>query len=293
VETSQLTAAGSIILGVSAAIAVAAFLLAVMPPSEPRIERWSAHHGLALMSVNRALVAGYLRRTRSLEVAGASLGWLASPVYIDLVGRPFPLGDSWVVLAIAGSLLGSVVAEMTYLRRTPSRETVRAAILAPRTLSGYVPPATMWAMRVLPGVTVVLAVLYAVAPKDPGRTVDPSVALVGATAVFVVAFSLVFEGFLKAIVGRPQPAITDDLLAADDSLRAASIHSFSAAGLALMLLSIGWALVALGDVSANAQLGAILPWAGAACDLGAVLVWIGLGHLAHWRVRRDIPVVSG
>ena len=293
VETSQLTAAGSVLLGVSAAIAAAAFLLAVMPPSERRIERWSSRHGLALTHANQAVVAGYLRRTRALQVAGAALGWLASPVYIDLVGRPFPLGDSWVVLAIAGSLLGSIVAEVTHLRRSPSPATIRAATLAPRTLFSYVPPATLWAIRALPGVTVVLAVLYVVAPKDPGRTVDPSVALVGVAALLMVVFALLLEWFLKAIVARPQPAITDDLLAADDSLRAASIHSLAAAGLALMLLSIGWALVALGDVSASAVLDEILPWVGAACDVGAVLVWIVLGHIAHWRVRRDVPVVSG
>ena len=290
--TSQLTAAGWIILGVSLVVAAVALVHAVMPPSDGRIARWSSHHGLALTDSNRSVVAGYLRRTRSLEVAGATLGWLSSPVYVGFMGRPFPLGDSWVVLAVAGSLLGAALAELTFLGQRQPLPAVRAAMLTPRTLTDYVPGAMMWAIRrALPVAGVALAVAYAVAPNDLQRSVDPSIGML-AMSLLVVAFAVLIEWFLKTIVSRPQPAITNDLLAADTSLRTGSIHALSAAALALILLSVGWALVSLGGVSADAQAGEVLPWLGAACDVGALIAWIGLGHAANWRVHRDAPVVS-
>jgi hypothetical protein len=293
VETSQLTSAGWIILGVSVVIAAAGFVWALMRPHEARVARWSSHYDLALTDSNRSLIAGYLRRTRSLQVAGAAIGWVSSPVYFGLVGRPFPLGDSWVMLAVAGYLVGAAVAEVTFLGQPRPRSTVRAAALAPRRLSDYVPAPSVWTIRVLPIATVILAAIYAIAPKDAQRGVDPSVAFVIAASILVVAFAVLIEWFLRAIVRRPQPAITNDLLAADDAIRAASIHSLSAAGVALILLSLGWTLLSLGGVTANAQLGALSSGFGVACDLGALIAWIVLGHVTTWRVRRGAPLVSG
>jgi uncharacterized membrane protein len=292
-QTAQLTSAGWIILGVGVVIAAAGFVWAVSPPGETRIARWSSHHGLGLTESNRAVIAAYLRRTRALQFLGAGLGWVSSPVYIGLVGRPFPLGDSWVMLAVAGYLVGAAVAEVVCLGRPRPRATVRAAALAPRTLFDYVPAASVWTIRVLPFATVILAVVYAIAPKNPQRGVDPSVAFVVAAAIVVVAFAALTEWFSRIIVLRPQPAITDDLLAADDAIRAGSIHSLSAAAVALILLSLGWTLLSLAGVTVNPQLGAIVSGLGVACDLGALIAWIVLGHVTNWQVRRGASLVSG
>jgi uncharacterized membrane protein len=293
VQTAQLTSAGWIILGVSAVIAAAGLVWALLPAGETRIARWSSHHGLTLTDSNRAVIAGYLRRTRALQVLGAGLGWVSSPVYIGLVGRPFPLGDSWVMLAVAGYLVGAAVAEVVFLGQARPRSTVRAAALAPRALFDYVPAATVWTIRVLPFATVILAVVYAIAPKDPQRAVDPSVAFVVAASIVVVAFAALTEWFSWTIVLRPQPAITDDLLAADDAIRAGSIHSLSAAAVALILLTLGWTLVSLGGVTGNPRLGAIAWGFGVACDVGALIAWIVLGHVTNWQVRRGAPLVRG
>jgi len=292
-ETSQLTAAGTLILGLSAVALAGALVWVAMVPSEGRIARWSSHYGLRLTDLNSSLVAAYVRRTRSLQVAGGALGWLASPVYIALFRRPFPLTDNWVLLAVAGYLLGAALGEITFLRTSQPESSVRAAALARRALSDYLPRATVWVMRVLPLTGVSLALIYALVPKNAQRTVDPSVAFMIASSLLVVVLAALIEWFLRTIVARPQSAITSDLLAADEAIRAASIHSLAAAGIAVMLLSIGWAAVSLGDVIASNTLSALLPWLGVACDLGALIVWIGLGHLATWRVRRGAPAVSG
>src|ERR1700730_7996190 len=109
-ETSQLTPAGTIILGVSAVALAGAFVWAAMVPTEGRIARWSSHYGLALTDSNRSRVAAYLRRTRSLQVAGGSLGWLLSPLYITLLVPLSPLTDNWVLLAVAASFLAAAMA---------------------------------------------------------------------------------------------------------------------------------------------------------------------------------------
>jgi hypothetical protein len=79
-QSAQLTSAGWIILGVGVGvgvgvvIAAAGFVWALLPPGETRMARWLSHHGLTLTESNRAVIAGYLRRTRALQVAGAGPG---------------------------------------------------------------------------------------------------------------------------------------------------------------------------------------------------------------------------
>jgi uncharacterized membrane protein len=293
VVTSQLTGTGWIFFWVSLAAAVTALAFVVLPPTDQRLARWASHHGLATTERNRDLVARYLRTTRSLQIGGAALGWLASPLYIGLLGRPFPLGDSWVVLAIAGYLVGTVAAEGLFLKQRRPAAAIRAAVLARRTLSNYVPAATIWAIRILPAVTVILAVVYAVVPKDPQRSVDPGVSFLAGASILVIALALVIDGLLRAIVARSQPATTTDLMAADDAIRTSSIRALSAAGVALILLSAGWALVSVGTVTSVTQLSQVLPWCGAAFDVIALVAWIGLGHLTAWRVQRGAPVAGG
>jgi hypothetical protein len=293
VETSQLTGAGWIIFGVSLVMAAVAFGYVLMSPSKTRVAAWASHYGLTLTETNQSVVAAYLRKTRLLQLVFTTIGWVASPLYIGLLGRPFPLGDSWVALAVGGYLVGTVAAEVTYLSRRRAPASVRTAALSPRTPSNYVPAATIWAIRLLPIAMVILAAFYAVIPKDPQRGVDPSILFLAVEAIAVVAFAMVIDRLLWAVVARPQQATTEDLLAADDAIRASSIHALSAAGLALILLSIGWALFSVGTVTSIAQVSQVLPWCGVICDVTALVVWIWVGHLTTWRVRREASLVAG
>lgn len=291
--TAQLTGPGWVIFGVSVVAAATGLLFSVMSSSDQRVARWASHHGFALTETNRLVVARYLRTSRSLQIAGAALGWSASPLYIGLLGRPFPLGDSWVVLALAGYLLGTVCAEAVFLKQRRPAGTIRAAMLVPRTVSDYVPAPTVWAIRVLPAVTVILAVAYAVVPKDPQRPADPTISFLAGAAVLVVAFTLVIDWLLRTIVGRSQPATTPDLLAADDAIRASSMHALSAAGVAVILLSAGWSLFSVGTVTSVTLLSQVLPWCGVACDVIALTAWIGIGHLTAWRVHHRASAAGG
>jgi hypothetical protein len=290
-EAAQLTEAGWVFVAVGAMSGLVGLVLAVMPPSATRLEAWARRYGFALTDANRSLVGRYLRRTRTLQVAGAAIGFLASPLYVGITGRPFPLGDSWVALAVGGYLVATVVAEATFLRRSPATH-IREAALSPRTLSDYVPSATIWVIRILPFAAVALGVVYAAVPKDPQRPLDPSAAFLLVTSLVLVGFAIAIEAALRAIVARPQPATSEDVVAADDAVRASSIHGLTGAAVALMLLCAGWELVLVGEVTAVTILSQVLPWLGVIADVAALGAWIGLGHPRSWRVRRA-PTAAG
>jgi hypothetical protein len=290
-EAAQLTDAGWVFVGVGAMLGLVGLVLALMPPSATRLDAWARRYGFALTVGNRSLVARYVRRTRTMQVAGAAIGFLASPVYVGITGRRFPLGDSWVALAVGGYLVATVLAEATYSRRPPATH-VRGASLSPRTPGDYVPSATIWMIRILPLVAVALSVVYAVVPKAPQRSLDPSVTFLLVASVVLVAFAIAIETTLRAIVARPQPATSEDVVAADDAVRASSIHGLSGAAVALMLLSAGWELVSAGEVTSVTILSQVLPWLGVLTDVTALGAWIGLGHPRSWRVQRA-PTAAG
>jgi hypothetical protein len=290
-EVAQLTGAGWALVGVGATLGLVGLVLAVMPPSGTRLEAWARRYTFGLTVANRSLVSRYLRRTRTTQVAGAAIGFLASPVYVGITGRPFPLGDSWVALAVGGYLAATVVAEAAFSRRSPATH-VRGATLSQRTLRDYVPSATIWVIRVLPLVAVALGVVYAVVPKDPQRLPDPSVAFLLVASVVLVALAIVIEAALRAIVARPQPATSEDLVAADDAVRASSIHGLAGAAVALLLLGAGWELVSVGEVTSVTLLSQVLPWLGVLADVTALGAWVGLGHPRGWRVQRA-PTAAG
>lgn len=290
IETERLTGAGWILLGLGAALALGVLVVVVRAPSDTRLRSWASRYGLELTEANRPVVAGYVRRTRIFQTAGAAIGWLASPVYVGIIGRPFPLGGNWVVLTVGGFLLGAVTAEATFLRRPRAGAGVRSAALVPRALPDYLPSATTWALRIPPLLTVGIAALYAAVPKDLHRSADePGVVLLLVVSIMLVGFAVVVEGILRAIVARPQPVVSHDLVGAEDAIRASSIHTLSAAAVAVLLLGAGWALVTVGTVTSIEPLRQVMLWLGVVTDVMAVVAWVALGHPRAWRVQHQAP----
>ena len=94
VVTEQLTTAGWVMLGISAAVGVSVVALAFFAPSRRRALAWADRYGLELTEGNRPLIARYIRRTRSLRAIGGATGWLAPMVFVSFTNRPFPLGGN-------------------------------------------------------------------------------------------------------------------------------------------------------------------------------------------------------
>ncbi len=292
VETEQLTQVGWAFLVLGAAGVLGALILAVWTTPRGWTSSWAHRYGVQVTEANRSVVVGYLRRTRGWQIAGAGVGWVASPLYAAITGRPFPLGANWVALSVGGFLLGAVIAEaLTGRGRAAGGD--RAAALTPRLLSDYFPAASLWALRILPLAIIGVAVAYAAVPKDPSEIVDPSVAFFAAMSVLLVAFAVAVEWTLRAIVLRPQRVASPDTVAADDAIRASSLHALSAGAIALLLLCAGWGLTSLGMATSVASLRNVLTLIGAIADIVAVLAWVGLTHPRTWRVRHESPDGAG
>lgn len=294
VVTEQLTTAGWVMLGISAAVGVSVVALAFFAPSQRRALAWADRYGLELTDGNRPLIARYIRRTRSLRAIGGATGWLAPMVFVSFTNRPFPLGGNSLALALGGYLLGAMIAETTFLRPLRAPGELRSASLIPRALGDYVAPFAVWALRLLPLVTVGMAALYAFVPKQDARPVDPSVQFVVLISGVLVVFAIAVELILRAIVGRAQPVTSPELAAADDAIRASSIHAFSGAAIGMLLVGVGWAVFSVGTITSVRALHGALPWLAIVAISMAVYAWIYLGHPRTWRVRHqaDAPLGS-
>jgi hypothetical protein len=265
---------------------------ALVPPSQRALTRWAARYGLHLSDGNRSVISRYLQRTRSLQLGGAGFGWIATGFFVAGVGQFVPLFGIPLMMAIAGYLLGAVIAEAIFLREFAAPTGVRSAALMPRGLVDYVPRLTVWALRGLPAVLVVLAVLYALTPKHAETPSDVSAPFVLAASALLVVVAFTVDRLLQAIVARPQPAINAELMAADDAIRASSIHALSGAGVGLVLVGIGAVLFALQYASTNDALGAWLGYPATLAILLSFVSWIRLGHPRTWRVRRSGQLLS-
>src|ERR1700694_5245796 len=83
---------------------------ALVPPSQRALPRWAARYAPHLSDVNRSLISRNLQRTRSLQMAGAGVGWIATGVFVTGTGQFVPLFGVPLMIAIAGYLLGAGVA---------------------------------------------------------------------------------------------------------------------------------------------------------------------------------------
>ena len=267
-------------------------VLAVVQPSQRALTTWATRYGLHLSDVNGSVISRYLQRTRSLRLAGAGVGWIATGVFVTGVGQFVPLFGIPLMMAIAGYLLGAVIAEATFVRQLAAPTGMRSAALTPRALLDYMPRLTVWALRALPAVLVVLAVLYALTPRHAETPSDVSPTLVLAASALLVLVAFAVDRLLQAIVARAQPAVDADLMAADDAIRASSIHALSGAGVGLVLVGIGAVLFALQYASSNDALAAWLGYPATLAILLSLLSWVRLGHPRTWRVRRSSQLLS-
>jgi hypothetical protein len=255
------------------------------------VAEWARAHALDLTSENAPMVQWYLRTARVLRAWGAVAG-LVLPTLITLaLGGPFRLagfgqsssqpGD--IIYIFLGYLVGALYAEISLVRpRDPSR---RSATLVPRELDDYLSPRLRWLQRGLALAAVAGIIGIRLAPYDEKVRHFSWVGVVVGAAV-VLGFAFALERLERWLIRRPQPFTSPSLLAADDAIRAQSVHSLAGSGLAVLCLLCSSAAVALAvsDVS-------ILRWTmwvpGVVFFFAAFDVVQRFGHRA-WRVRRLI-----
>jgi hypothetical protein len=268
------------------ALVVAAILLALaggLGRWEPA--RWALAVGLQITPRNESFVRSYITRTRRLRLLGAATAVLAALAYAATAQAEPPEPFDFALFdALLGYLIGAVVAEITVSR---PRSSVPSASLVPRDVAAYLPAGLRTAFRVSAVVAVLLIPLYLTLPdreRDVAR-VDmlPSVLVAAMIVIVLVGVELL----QRYIVRRPQPAVDEDLLRADDAVRSASVHALAGAGIALELLIVAVELGGIGFVSDIQVLRWTLPWLGMGCFVASILAWVRITHPRRWRVRRE------
>jgi hypothetical protein len=251
------------------------------------VDEWARAHALTLTPENRPMVGWYLRNARLLRTWGALGGLFVAPIGLSALG--FDPEGMWGIWIFLGYLVGALYAELSLVR---AAEVERTASLVPRELAAYLPRRLLVAQRGLGLVIAVSAVVAAVAPYGDATPASPSPHRVGLLVAGLVGvmFMLGLERMQRWLVERPQPVTEPALVAADDAIRAQSVHSLAGSGLAVLLVldsSIAMAL-ARSDLQ-------ILRWTMWFPSVFGVLaaLWVCLyyGHRA-WRVQRPESVAT-
>lgn len=266
--------------------------------AQDKLVEWAAARGLELTPENRPVVARYLRRARLLRICGALAGVLL-PTLVELIwhGELVILGFhsdgsaapyAGPMEAYIGYLLGALVAEVSLARpRAPGR---RSASLAPRELGDYLPRRLLLGQRAL-GVAVVLGIVVTGLVPYSSAASDPDWPALAGGAAFFGAFAVALEVVERWIVRRSQPFTSASLVAADDAIRAQSVHTLAGAGLALLLLALSgvFAVLTASDVD-------VLAWTAWLPALAAfvlsVRACLDIGQ-QPWRVRRRVDRRAG
>jgi hypothetical protein len=246
--------------------------------------RWAEEMGVLLTAGNERFIRSYIDRTRVMRLAGGLIGLFLPPVYVAYAGEALPQPFDFNLFdALVGYLLGVVLAELTFKR--PKGE-VPAATLSPRDLVAYLPSAWTKTLRGAALVALVLIpALYALPRRE--RLVESADLLPWwMLAVMIVSVVLGVELLQRFIVRRPQPAIQDDLVEADDAIRSASVHALAGAGIALQLVIVSVEIMGIGIVSDLQILRWTLPWIGVLCAVAALASWMHITRPDNWQVRR-------
>ncbi|MEA2686220.1 MAG: hypothetical protein QOE93_1415, partial [Actinomycetota bacterium] len=211
------------------------------------VDVWAQAHALTLTSENRPMVSWYLRTARLLRTWGALGGLFLPPIVLAALG--FDAGAVFPIWIFLGYLAGALYAELSLVRPVQGD---RTASLVPRDLADYLPRRLLIAQRGLGILIGAGSILAAIAPY--GNRTTKGLGLHGAGVLAVglvgVASSICLERVQRWVVRRPQPFTEPALVAADDAIRAQSVHSLAGSGLAALLVLntlVAWAL-AVSDV---------------------------------------------
>ena len=250
---------------------------------------WAHQMDLQLTPRNEAIVRSYIGRTRLLRCAGALIGFFAPAIYRAYAGSPPPVPVDFVLFdALLGYMMGAVIAELT-IKRPKADEP--SASLVPRELADYIPARFITALRASALLALALVPLYRLLPTrlnlvdlndfPPEMVILPTILLIGFGVEFLQRY----------IVARPQPAVDNDLVNADDAIRSASVHALAGAGIALELLIVSAQLLNLAVVSDLQLLRWTLPALALISFAIAIGSWVHLtkpSHRGHWHTRRTI-----
>ena len=192
--------------------------------ARPRLARFARRQGLRITSANGDLVIRYLATTRRWRAAGLAVGLLIS--LIHSVPRGAVRIDFFTLFA--GWFAGAVVAEW---RLTTIESGGRhAAVLRRRARSDYLAPTARWLVDAAAMGAIALGCAVVVRSRTIGSFNGLAALLLGVEIAVVVVIGAV----QRRVLTRAQPVANADVIAADDAIRARSLHVLAGATLALV-----------------------------------------------------------
>lgn len=234
------------------------------------------------------MITRYLRKARILRTWGVLAGLFLPPLLAVALGGIW--GRSNLSWGFVGYLVGAIYAEVSLVRPAPAG--ARSATLMPRELAQYLPGRLLWAQRGL-GALAAATGVAALVLRVGGRTGDepPDAFLLAAVVVGGAVLGVGLERLERWLVQRPQPFVAPPLVAADDAIRAQSVHSVAGGGIAVFLVLCGVAAKALSGSDVR-----YLRWPmGIFAALSFLVALNVCQHYAYraWRVRRGPPGRAG
>jgi len=205
------------------------------------VANWAQKYGLALSAPSASKIERYLTWTRQWRMAGAFLGVLAFGKWIllDRMDYPEPGIAPWLILAVAGYLIGAMVAEIAlHGMHGIEQPEVSVPSLRARRPDMYVSKSAITVLWSVPLICIALVPAYFLVADQPH--IDSRFGIVAAAAFGGLALAVVVRRLMLHVVLRPQPAMSDELQQVDNAMRSWSLHAIvgSAVALALILLSV-------------------------------------------------------
>ncbi len=257
-----------------AALPLVLAALALRPVTASQLRRFAERYHTPSTPETASLLRRLVFRYRAARLVGLAVG-LSVPPLTFAVGLQAP--DDAVSFGIAGYLIGAFVASV--LPTLPATRT-RSASLLPRSAADYLPRASLRAPGVAAALGVAATVVYALEP----HTLDPSYTTSSSGVGVAVVAALATAVAVRLVVRRPQPVASTDELSVDDAMRSHSLHTLSAAGLAIALLGTAGALWQMGGSSTSSLVRAVGLVLGLVALASALAAWFY--RLEPWHVRR-------
>lgn len=230
----------------------ALLVLSFWSPTKRQVVRWGVACDVPITRENEPMIRSRLGRSRRFRSAVSfPFWWLAGARIID---ADFRSALATPVIGMAAYLIGALVAELTGPLVVPTGQ--RSASLSPRLLSEYRPN---WLLRLtiaLFGIAAAATVIRFTVVDEPSGQARGLATTVGLAVVVVV----VAEIAARSIVRRPQRGSSDDLLAADEGLRAAAVSMTSGASLLAAIATAAVASTSAVPATTGAWAWLLVPW---------------------------------
>lgn len=266
---------------------VAAALIALLTrrahkPAE--VKDWARSYGVRLTDRSWPLVRYYVQLAITCRAVGAVGAIYVGYLFDRALGVDSSSGAGWWTWVIGGWAVGAVWAQHQV---APSPATPAVASLTPRNLADYLPAGLRWAPAAALGLVVwSTLVIRGVAVADEPTTHQlPSWWSLGGRLMVAALVAGAVALAEHRIVGRRQPVLGADLLAADDAIRTSAIHQVAGAGTAV-ICTLGLANIAMVTAIPLVDFPPALAFLPVPLFLLTVASWRYFAYRA-WRVRRS------